>query len=247
MLSGRRGSLRIDRDRSRDKALGVRVKLQLRDTKKFPVRVENPIHLDFSGWQADTHVRFPPTLITRQLTKKKQYVQDFRLRHSTSKKPTQNQSLLSQDLEPTSQIRTSPEGLPSLNAQSLPCAAALAKEFQFSRPSDSREPRQVPDPLSSPPFPPAPTTTQFTMSSQAQPTVKKFGKSTRAVPQPSEKAQKWYPAVDEAQPKKVRWKNKKKQKIKNRAKGLVKGQNYLDACQKVGGQDGGLWPSLCVA
>ena len=85
------------------------------------------------------------------------------------------------------------------------------------------------------------------MSSQAQPTVKKFGKSTRAVPQPSEKAQKWYPAVDEAQPKKVRLKNKKKQKIKNRAKGLVKGQNYLDACQKVGGQDGGLWPSLCVA
>ncbi|KAL1882734.1 hypothetical protein VTK73DRAFT_1254 [Phialemonium thermophilum] len=42
------------------------------------------------------------------------------------------------------------------------------------------------------------------MSSKAQPTIKTFGKSTRAVPQPSEKASKWYPTVDEPKPKKVR-------------------------------------------
>jgi hypothetical protein len=38
----------------------------------------------------------------------------------------------------------------------------------------------------------------------AAPTTKTFGKGTRTVPAPSEKAQKWYPAEDEAQPKKVR-------------------------------------------
>lgn len=36
------------------------------------------------------------------------------------------------------------------------------------------------------------------------PTTKTFGKSTRTVPHPSEKAQKWYPAEDEAKPRKVR-------------------------------------------
>ncbi|KAJ4295712.1 60S ribosomal protein L6 [Collariella sp. IMI 366227] len=41
------------------------------------------------------------------------------------------------------------------------------------------------------------------MSSSA-PTTKTFGKSTRSVPHPTEKAQKWYPAEDEAQPRKVR-------------------------------------------
>ncbi|KAI1263108.1 ribosomal protein L6e-domain-containing protein [Xylariaceae sp. FL1019] len=35
-------------------------------------------------------------------------------------------------------------------------------------------------------------------------TSKKFGKSTREVPHPSQVAQKWYPATDEAKPKKVR-------------------------------------------
>ncbi|KAF2970888.1 hypothetical protein GQX73_g2678 [Xylaria multiplex] len=35
-------------------------------------------------------------------------------------------------------------------------------------------------------------------------TQKKFGKSTREVPHPSQKVQKWYPATDESKPKKVR-------------------------------------------
>ncbi|KAI4863758.1 ribosomal protein L6e-domain-containing protein [Hypoxylon rubiginosum] len=35
-------------------------------------------------------------------------------------------------------------------------------------------------------------------------TQKKFGKSTREVPHPSQKAQKWYPAEDDAKPKAVR-------------------------------------------
>ncbi|XXG94651.1 hypothetical protein Hte_000908 [Hypoxylon texense] len=35
-------------------------------------------------------------------------------------------------------------------------------------------------------------------------TQKKFGKSTREVPHPSQKAQKWYPAEDDAKPKTVR-------------------------------------------
>jgi len=43
------------------------------------------------------------------------------------------------------------------------------------------------------------------MSSSAAPTTKTFGKSTRSVPHPSEKAQKWYPAEDEGKPRKVRW------------------------------------------
>ncbi|KAL2122483.1 hypothetical protein VTJ04DRAFT_2938 [Mycothermus thermophilus] len=42
------------------------------------------------------------------------------------------------------------------------------------------------------------------MSSTAAPTTKTFGKSTRTVPHPSEKAQKWYPTEDEPQPRKVR-------------------------------------------
>ncbi|KAK4192689.1 ribosomal protein L6e-domain-containing protein [Podospora australis] len=36
------------------------------------------------------------------------------------------------------------------------------------------------------------------------PATKTFGKSTRTVPSASEKAQKWYPAEDEAKPRKVR-------------------------------------------
>ncbi|CAP64951.1 uncharacterized protein PODANS_1_13420 [Podospora anserina S mat+] len=36
------------------------------------------------------------------------------------------------------------------------------------------------------------------------PTTKTFGKSTRSVPAPAEKAQKWYPAEDEAKPRQVR-------------------------------------------
>ncbi|KAK3394636.1 ribosomal protein L6e-domain-containing protein [Podospora didyma] len=36
------------------------------------------------------------------------------------------------------------------------------------------------------------------------PTTKTFGKSTRSVPTAAEKAQKWYPAEDVAQPRKVR-------------------------------------------
>jgi len=42
------------------------------------------------------------------------------------------------------------------------------------------------------------------MSSAAAPQTKTFGKATRTVPHSSEKAQKWYPAEDEAQPRKVR-------------------------------------------
>lgn len=38
----------------------------------------------------------------------------------------------------------------------------------------------------------------------AKPQSKKFGKSTREVPAPAERAQKWYPADDESQPKTVR-------------------------------------------
>lgn len=37
----------------------------------------------------------------------------------------------------------------------------------------------------------------------AAPTTKTFGKSTRTVPHPSEKAQKWYPVEDEPKPRKV--------------------------------------------
>ncbi|KAK0628440.1 ribosomal protein L6e-domain-containing protein [Bombardia bombarda] len=42
------------------------------------------------------------------------------------------------------------------------------------------------------------------MSSTAAPTTKTFGKSTRTIPAATEKAQKWYPAEDEAKPRKVR-------------------------------------------
>ncbi|KAH8885194.1 hypothetical protein GQ53DRAFT_660395 [Thozetella sp. PMI_491] len=42
------------------------------------------------------------------------------------------------------------------------------------------------------------------MSSKTAPTTKTFGKSTRSVPHHSEKAQKWYPAEADAQPRKVR-------------------------------------------
>ncbi|EFX02508.1 60S ribosomal protein l6 [Grosmannia clavigera kw1407] len=38
----------------------------------------------------------------------------------------------------------------------------------------------------------------------AAPTTKKFGKSTRTVPHPSQRAQKWYAAEEDSQPKKVR-------------------------------------------
>ncbi|KAK3335556.1 ribosomal protein L6e-domain-containing protein [Cercophora scortea] len=44
----------------------------------------------------------------------------------------------------------------------------------------------------------------FKMSSSAAPTTKTFGKSTRTIPAASEKAQKWYPAEDEAKPRTVR-------------------------------------------
>lgn len=37
----------------------------------------------------------------------------------------------------------------------------------------------------------------------AKPTTKTFGKSTREVPAPADKAKKWYPADDESDPKKV--------------------------------------------
>ena len=38
----------------------------------------------------------------------------------------------------------------------------------------------------------------------SQPTTqKKFGKATREVPHPSQQAQKWYPAEDTPEPKKV--------------------------------------------
>lgn len=40
------------------------------------------------------------------------------------------------------------------------------------------------------------------MSAQVE--TKKFGKGTRAVPHHSEKAQKWYPAEDDAKPRQVR-------------------------------------------
>lgn len=93
------------------------------------------------------------------------------------------------------------EGLPSLNAQSLPRRWALHKNFNFSRPAHlTRNDDNLPFFLFSAPNHPD----QITMSSKAQPTTKKFGKSTRTVPHPSDKAQKWYPAVDESKPKKVR-------------------------------------------
>ncbi|KAM4059718.1 ribosomal protein [Hirsutella rhossiliensis] len=38
----------------------------------------------------------------------------------------------------------------------------------------------------------------------AKPTTKKFGKSTRSVPAPADKAKKWYNADDESEPKKTR-------------------------------------------
>lgn len=47
------------------------------------------------------------------------------------------------------------------------------------------------------------TAKALNMSSSA-PTTKTFGKSTRSVPHSTEKAQKWYPAEDEAKPRKVR-------------------------------------------
>ncbi|KAJ3524244.1 hypothetical protein NM208_g12135 [Fusarium decemcellulare] len=50
--------------------------------------------------------------------------------------------------------------------------------------------------------PKSPSQERVTMS--AQPTSKTFGKSTREVPAPSEKAKKWYPADDEPESKKVR-------------------------------------------
>lgn len=41
-------------------------------------------------------------------------------------------------------------------------------------------------------------------ATEAQPAVQKqFGKGTRSVPHPSQKAKKWYPTSDVAQPRKV--------------------------------------------
>ena len=40
--------------------------------------------------------------------------------------------------------------------------------------------------------------------SPTAPATKKFGKSSRTVPHHTQRAQKWYPAEDDAQPKKVR-------------------------------------------
>lgn len=37
----------------------------------------------------------------------------------------------------------------------------------------------------------------------AKPQTKKFGKGSRDVPAPAERAQKWYPADDDSQPKTV--------------------------------------------
>lgn len=52
-------------------------------------------------------------------------------------------------------------------------------------------------------FSPSPLTLhQFKMSAKVE--SKKFGKGTRSVPHHSEKAQKWYPAEADAQPRKVR-------------------------------------------
>lgn len=52
-------------------------------------------------------------------------------------------------------------------------------------------------------FSPSPLTPhQFKMSAKVE--SKKFGKGTRTVPHHSEKAQKWYPAEADAQPRKVR-------------------------------------------
>lgn len=42
------------------------------------------------------------------------------------------------------------------------------------------------------------------MSAKAESQTKKFGGSSRTIPHTSEKAQKWYPAEDVAQPRKVR-------------------------------------------
>ncbi|KAL9109361.1 MAG: hypothetical protein Q9227_005991 [Pyrenula ochraceoflavens] len=42
------------------------------------------------------------------------------------------------------------------------------------------------------------------MSSEAKPQTKKFGKGERTIPHHTQKASKWYPAEDEAQPRKAR-------------------------------------------
>jgi hypothetical protein len=42
-----------------------------------------------------------------------------------------------------------------------------------------------------------------TLTSKSVGETKKFGKGERTIPHPSQKAQKWYPAEDEQQPKKV--------------------------------------------
>lgn len=82
-----------------------------------------------------------------------------------------------------------------LNAQTI----SGPKNFNFSsQASTSRRPSTTPN-FSSLSVPP----NTATMSSQ--PTSKTFGKSTRSVPHHSEKAPKWYPAYDEAQPRKVRF------------------------------------------
>merc|ERR1712000_500004 len=58
--------------------------------------------------------------------------------------------------------------------------------------------------VSSFPSPPNPSHPARRVTMSAKPTSKTFGKTTREVPAPSEKAKKWYPADDDAENKKVR-------------------------------------------
>lgn len=57
--------------------------------------------------------------------------------------------------------------------------------------------------MSSFPYHPTLTTSQESVTMSTKPTTKTFGKSTREVPAPSEKAKKWYSAEDDAESKKV--------------------------------------------
>jgi hypothetical protein len=64
------------------------------------------------------------------------------------------------------------------------------------------------------------------MSATQESQKKTFGKSTREIPHHSQKASKWYPAEDEAQHKKVRYKPplEPEQEIANRrTAGLLSG------------------------
>lgn len=68
----------------------------------------------------------------------------------------------------------------------------------------------------------------------AKPQTKKFGKGTRDVPAASEKAQKWYPADDESQPKKVSFRNSRKTK-KHPSRGGGVALAYEEARRKICG------------